>query len=93
MTRPTNRFLNEEGLVVQWPSRPVDREAVCAYLADKFAPGHSYTEAEVNELLKLWHTFGDWSLLRRELYERRFLDRDPAGRDYRRTSKPAESAR
>jgi hypothetical protein len=89
MDQRLTRFLSPDGQLLLWPSRPADKELACAYLADKFAVGHAYTEIEVNELLKLWHTFGDWPLLRRELYERGYLDRDPAGQEYRRTGKPA----
>ena len=34
-------------------------------------------------MLKQWHTFEDWSILRRELVDRRYLSRDAAGREYR----------
>ena len=54
-----------------------------AYLAEKFQSGRDYSEREVNELLLQWHTFGDPATLRRELYDRGFMDRDPYGRSYR----------
>ena len=42
-----------------------------------FEAGRIYSEREVNDLLKAHHTFGDWALLRRELFESRRLDRNP----------------
>jgi hypothetical protein len=45
-------------------------------LARRFEPGRDYTETEVNLLLMGGHTFSDWALLRRMLYDWRFLDRE-----------------
>ena len=81
------RFLNEDGLVKQWPKKMRDKAVVLSYLATKFEFNRSYHEREVNDLLKQWHTFGDWPLLRRELFEQGFLDRNLSGTDYRRVSK------
>ena len=78
-----NNFLDGEGRLVKLPSkRPMKLEAL-RYLAGKFQSDREYTEREVNELLQGWHTFGDPATLRRELYDGRFLDRDPYGRSYR----------
>lgn len=66
-----------EGRVTRWPRKAVDRDAVLDYLASKFESGRIYTEAELNGILRMFHTFGDWALLRRELYETKRLDRDP----------------
>jgi hypothetical protein len=53
-----------------------------AYLAARFEPGRDYRERDVNELLLRWHTFGDWALLRRLLFDWRFLDRERDGSRY-----------
>ena len=50
----------------------------------KFEFGRTYRELEVNAILKGWHGFSDWALLRRELFERRLLDRTPNGLSYTR---------
>ncbi len=78
------RFLDGSGAVKQWPKKLADKRLVLTYLASKFEFDHSYHEREVNELLQQWHIFGDWALLRRELFEQGFLDRDRSGTDYRR---------
>jgi RimJ/RimL family protein N-acetyltransferase len=84
MSRPTEqRYLDQEGRVTQWPSKHQDKLLVLAYLASKFKLGLIYTEPQVNELLKHWHTFNDWPLLRRELYDHGFLDRHRDGTGYR----------
>lgn len=78
------RFLDKDGLVTLWPKKRADKDLVLAYLAEKFEFGRSYHENEVNEILKQWHTFVDWPLLRRELFDQGYFDRDLAGTDYRR---------
>lgn len=78
-----NNFLDTDGRLTKFPSkRPMQAEAL-RYLACKFEPDKEYSEREVNELLLGWHTFGDSATLRRELYDGRYLDRDPYGRSYR----------
>jgi len=79
-----NKFLDSNGLVNVWPKKQADKEQVTFYLATKFKFNHAYHELEINEILKRWHTFNDWSLLRRELYERGYFDRNRSGTDYRR---------
>lgn len=87
MSSVVERFLSENGLVNQWPKKHTDKHLVLVYLADKFEVGRSYDEQEINDILKQWHTFSDWPLLRRELFEQGFLDRDLSGSDYRRIAK------
>ena len=82
-----NRFLDPEGRVKQWPKKFSDKLEVLNYLASKFDATITYDEKSVNELLKRWHTFGDWSLLRRDMYEQGFIDRNRAGTEYTRTTK------
>ena len=76
------RFLDEQGRLQQWPSKRHDKLLVLAYLATKFRHEVVYSEVEVNELLKKWHTFSDWPLLRRELFDSGFLSREPDGSNY-----------
>jgi hypothetical protein len=68
-------FVDDEGRISQWPSRQKIQRMAAALLARRFEPGRQYTEAEVNMLLMDGHTFADWALLRRLLYDWRFLDR------------------
>ena len=85
MTEPSvKRFLNDQGHVSIWPKKQNDKELVIAFLATKFEFYKSYHEREVNEILKQWHTFNDWPLLRRELFERGYLDRNRSGTNYQR---------
>jgi hypothetical protein len=70
-------LIDPNGIVTRWPRKQADRERVLRHLAARFEPGRIYREAEVNEILKAWHTFGDWALLRREMFEAGIFDRDP----------------
>jgi len=68
------------------------RDAVLAHLATKFEPGAEYSEREVNDVLLRWHTFRDWAMLRRELYDCGYLDRERDGSRYRlASSQPART--
>lgn len=79
-----SRFLDNEGKLKVWPSKQSDKEIAVEYLSTKFEKDKSYHEREVNEILKAWHTFSDWPLLRRELFERGYFSRNTSGTDYRR---------
>jgi hypothetical protein len=75
-------FLNSDAQITAWPAKHAKKAIVIEYLAGKLEEGKEYTEGEINEILNKFHTFGDPALLRRELYERRFLDRDTNGSKY-----------
>ena len=80
-----SRFLNEDQKVTVWPKKHADKDLVLAYLITKFEIDKTYHENEVNEILKQWHTFQDWPLLRRELFERSYITRNIDGTAYKRT--------
>jgi len=76
-------FLDAEGRLIAFPAKRKKKLYALIYLAGKFEMGREYTEKEVGDLLKCWHTFSDPATLRRELYDYRFLDRSADGRSYR----------
>ena len=89
MQRPTPtvseklaRYLDAEGRLKGWPARRSDQLDALRYLVARLPDGVEWTERELNELLKALHTFGDWALLRRDLYDARLIDRSPDGRRY-----------
>ena len=82
LPRPLRPFVDDEGRIQQWPSRQKVQRMAAALLAMRFEPGRDYSETEVNLLLMDGHTFADWALLRRELYDWRFLDRESDGSRY-----------
>ncbi len=78
-------FLDEDGRVTRWPIRKNKAEGqrlIIEYLATKFETGREYTEKEVNAILNQYHTFGDWALLRRELFDRGYFNRTITGTTY-----------
>lgn len=79
-------YLDKEGRISQWAAKPAARKLTLKYLADKFEFERQYTEREVNDVLKSWHTFGDHALFRRELFESGYLNREPNGSSYWRTN-------
>jgi hypothetical protein len=76
------RYLDAEGRLKGWPSKRSDQLDALRYLADRLPEGVEWSERELNELLKSLHTFGDWALLRRDLYDARLLERSLDGRRY-----------
>lgn len=69
------QFLDEEGRLVSLPSKHKKKLVALYYLAEKIAADREYSEPEINDLLDGWAVFGDHATLRRELYNKRLLDR------------------
>jgi len=81
--------LDDQGRLTAWPSsrnKKSLQKIALDYLASKFAMEVTYTEKEVNAILKQWHTFADHALLRRELYDKCYFDRKNDGSQYWRTN-------
>ena len=76
------QFLDSSGKIVRLPQKQKVRHALLEYLAEKFEPGRTYAEREVNALCDEWHTFGDCFLLRRELIDHGLLCRERDGSRY-----------
>jgi len=77
-----DRLLDESGLVLRWPKKPVQKQVVLEHLSTKFDLNKNYTEKEVNLVLDQSHSFNDTPLLRRELIGRGFLSREDDGSRY-----------
>jgi hypothetical protein len=76
------RFLDDEERIKIWPAKHEMKHAVLEYLADKFDEEVFYTEKEVNAIINLWHTFGDYFLLRRGLIDLKLICRTRDGMKY-----------
>ena len=70
-------IISPDGIVLRWPRKKEEKLAVLDYLITKFEAGVEYKEIQVNMILKKWHSFGDHALLRRELYDNYYMDRNP----------------
>ena len=76
----------------QLPSKRRDRWILYHVICREISPDEVLTEPEVNDRLRQWLTGTgrtlervDIALIRRELIDGGFLERDPAGREYRRS--------
>ena len=76
------RFLDEKKKIKIWPAKRDLKIEILKYLAQKFETGVIYTEKEVNEIIKNWHTFSDFFLLRRGLIDMKYLSRTKDGLQY-----------
>ncbi len=75
-------FLDGRGALTTLPAKHRKKLAALWYLAGKAELGRTYTEGEINDLLDHWTAFHDPAALRRELYNKRLLDRTADGSRY-----------
>ena len=75
-------IINKDGIVIRWPKKKAEKLAVLQYLQTKFSKNKTYTELEVNLILKKWNSFNDHALLRRELYDNFLINRSNDGKSY-----------
>jgi hypothetical protein len=82
------------GRLVRWPHKYSVQRLAMWVLWTQFDGKRIYTEREVNEILKLWHTWGDHVTLRRELINHKLLTRKSDGSQYRKlAARPDDEAR
>jgi hypothetical protein len=93
LPRELRPFMDENGRLKQWPTRQKVQRMAADYLAARFKPGREYTEKEVNALLCDWHTFADWALLRRVMFDWGYIDRESDGSRYRLRPRSGPAAR
>lgn len=75
-------FFSKDGQLKSWPAKRGKKLIAIAILSEKFEADREYSEKEVNEILNEWHTFSDAALLRRELFENKWLNRTTDGSRY-----------
>lgn len=75
-------FMDAEGKLRQFPRKRRPRMIALFFLASKFKHDVVYSEKDVNNILNENHTFNDSCMLRRELFDRRFLGRTKTGSKY-----------
>ena len=68
-------FFNPDGRLLSLPAKHKKKLLALWYLAGKLEAGRQYAEAELNALLDAWTCFHDPATLRRELYNKRLLNR------------------
>jgi hypothetical protein len=71
------------GRLTRWPLKLSQQRLAMWVLWTRFDARRVYTEAEVNGVLKAWHTYGDHATLRRELIDHQLMTRKDDCSDYR----------
>lgn len=89
-------YLDSQGRITEWPSKRNKgkfQQLVLEYLASRFEVGIIYSEKEVNAILNQYHNFQDPALLRREMIERRLIERTRDCQAYWLPTTPESDAR
>lgn len=68
-------FFDPDGRLLSLPAKHKKKLLALWYLAGKLEAGRQYAEAELNALLDAWTCFHNPATLRRELYNKRLLNR------------------
>ena len=76
-------FLDREGRLISFPTKHKKKLIALWYLAGKIKADRQYTESEINTLLNEWTLFHDPATLRRELYNKRLVNRTTDCSSYR----------
>ena len=81
--------LEPDGTIKHLPSQPSRLKVILNYIIQAFTPDASYTEKEVNTIIRRFHV--DVSGLRRDLVDAGLLARERDGSRYWRTDSPERS--
>ena len=87
------RCFDGTGRLLRWPSKRADQLLVLWVVWSYLPADVQMSEPEVSSMLRDWHGYEDYALLRRELCDLDMLRRTPNGRIYRRVEHemPAEA--
>ena len=78
------RCFDSTGRLLRWPSKRAD-QLLALWVVWSYVPADiQMSEPEVSSMLRDWHGYEDYALLRRELCDLDMLRRTPNGRIYRR---------
>jgi len=85
---------DEHGRLSRWPYKFAVQRLAMWGLWLRFDSGRTYTEREVNDILKAWTTYGDHVTPRRELVEMGLLGRkDDCSAYWKQPQRPADDVR
>lgn len=88
------RCFDAAGRLQRWPSKRSE-QILALWAVWSFLPSRTrFDELEISSLLRSWHDYDDYALLRRELCDHDLLRRTPDGRIYQRVEQdmPADAA-
>ena len=75
-------YLNEEGRLISFPSKRKLKIASMFYIASRIDAGVQFSEKEMNDIINKMCCFNDAALIRREMYDYRFINRTSDGKIY-----------
>lgn len=75
-------YYDDENKLTQYPSKRPMRIIALINIADKIDASSEYTEKQINEIIKSSIAFGDIELIRRELFQYKFIGRLKDGSKY-----------
>lgn len=82
MEKWLKNYLDSSGKLSIYPSKRKLKLAAMFYVANQLDARKTYTEKEINEAINNICTFNDAALLRREMYNYRFINRSEDGKIY-----------
>ena len=77
-----DNYYDSNGRLIQYPSKRPMRIIALIRIAEQIDADRNYTEKEINEIIRLSIAFNDIELIRREMYQYRFLGRLRDGSEY-----------
>lgn len=75
-------YLNAEGKLMSFPSKRKLKIAAMFYIASSIEEEIKYSEKEINDVINKMCCFHDAALIRREMYNYRFINRTMDGKVY-----------
>ncbi|MFT3817561.1 MAG: DUF2087 domain-containing protein [Rubrivivax sp.] len=84
--RKTLQQFDTQGRLLRWPTKFTVQRLAMWVLWTRFEAKRSYTEREVNAILRQANAFGDHVTLRRELIDHRLMTRKSDCTDYRKVA-------
>jgi hypothetical protein len=88
-----SRYFDANGRWLRWPTKYSHQVACLWVMWSKISPRETFSEKQINELLRANHLFNDPALLRREMKDQGMLTRSLNGSEYRRVErKPPDTA-
>lgn len=77
-----DNYYDLDGRLIQYPSKRPMRIIVLIKITEQIDANRKYTEKEINEIIRQQIAFDDIELIRREMYQYRFLGRLKDGSEY-----------
>lgn len=82
MEKWIKNYLDKEGILISFPAKRKLKIAAMFYLVSGMEDGVKYSEKEINNVINKMCSFSDAALLRREMYDYRFINRTLDGKVY-----------